>query len=279
MLAGRSNVGKSTLLNALVGTKIAIMSSKPQTTRQPVRGVLNEERGQIVFVDTPGIFLGKKDVLSKRLNEYVKQSLEGIDGIVYVVDPTRQGGEEEAYIQKLLRASDVPIFLAVNKSDMPLIMRPFFDEVRMYDVGQKATFEVSAMTRTNLNHLLDALFEALPEGEPFYPDTQQITDLTHKQWLEELIREKAFDNLGQELPYLIHVELHELEKRDNGSLFIQGTIYTTEENHKGMIIGRKGQKLKEIGSAARKELETATGSKVYLDLNVKVDPKWRERFR
>lgn len=277
MLAGRSNVGKSTLLNTLVGSKVAIMSPKPQTTRHPVRGVLHDERGQIVFVDTPGLFLGKKDAVSKRLNELVKESLEGIDAIVYVVDPTRAPGNEEERMQAILKATDIPIILAVNKKDLPKKQKPYLDEARAIDVGQVGSAEVSAKTHANLNLVVDKLFEILPEGEPFYPDLQ-ITDMKHKEWLEELIREKCFIALNQELPYSIKVVVDEIEK-ENGRNTIEATIYTTEERYKGMIIGKGGRMLKEIGIAARKELEAVTGDRMYLDLRVKVDPKWPQRFR
>ncbi|HWR00211.1 MAG TPA: GTPase Era [Candidatus Methylomirabilis sp.] len=278
ILAGRSNVGKSTLLNALVGTKVAIMSPKPQTTRHPVRGVLHDPRGQIVFVDTPGVFLGKKDLVSRRLNEIVKESLDGIDAIVYVVDPTRGPGPEEDLIRQTLKSAKKPILYLVNKADLPKKNRPFLDTYRAVDVGQEGSAEVSAKTRKNLNLVVDKLFELLPEGEPFYPE-MQLTDMAHKEWLEELIREKCFHALEQELPYSVKVEVEDIEERDDGSRYVAATVWTTDDRYKGMIVGARGQKLKEIGSATRNELETVTGTKVYLELTVKVDPKWQQRFR
>ena len=219
ILAGRSNVGKSTLLNALVGTKVAIISPKPQTTRHPVRGVLHDPRGQIVFVDTPGVFLGKKAAVSKRLNEIVKESLEGIDAIVYVVDPTRGPGPEEDLIRQTLKSARKPILYLVNKADLPKKDRPFLDAYRAVDVGQEGSAEVSAKTHKNLNLIVDKLFELLPEGEPFYPE-MQLTDLAHKEWLEELIREKCFHALEQELPYSVKVEVDEIEERDGGTKYV-----------------------------------------------------------
>lgn len=278
ILAGRSNVGKSTLLNALVGTKVAIMSPKPQTTRHPVRGVLHDPRGQIVFVDTPGVFLGKKDAVSKRLNEIVKESLEGIDAVVYVVDPTRGPGPEEDLIRQTLKSAKKPILYLVNKADLPKKDRPFLDAYRAVSVGQEGSAEVSAKTHKNLNLVVDKLFELLPEGEPFYPE-MQLTDLAHKEWLEELIREKCFHALEQELPYSVKVEVEDIEERRDGTKYVAATVWTTDDRYKGMIVGARGQKLKEIGTATRKELETATGMKVYLELRVKVDPKWQQRFR
>jgi GTP-binding protein Era len=278
ILAGRSNVGKSTLLNALVGSKVAIMSPKPQTTRHPVRGVMHDPRGQIVFVDTPGVFLGKKDHLSKRLNDIVKESLDGIDAILYVVDPARAPGEEEEMIQKMLKAAKVPILYLVNKGDLTEKQRPYLEHYQSVDVGQDGSCDVSALTHKNLNLVVDKLFEMLPEGEPFYPDLQ-ISDMAHKEWLEELIREKCFFALQQELPYSIKVRVEDIEEREDGSRYIQATILTTEDRYKGMIVGAKAKKLKEIGMAARKELETVTGGKVFLELTVKVDEKWQQKFQ
>lgn len=277
VLAGRSNVGKSTLLNALIGSKVAIMSPKPQTTRHPVRGILNDPRGQIVFVDTPGVFLGKKDAVSKRLNEFVKEQLEGIEAIIYVTDPTRALGPEEEFIQELLRQANIPIILAINKSDLPATRRPSLELMRAIDVGQRATVECSAMRDTGLKTLVDELFKLLPEGEAYYPEFQ-LTDLDQKTWVAELIREKIFHHLEEELPYAIAVDVEEDELQDNGVRRIEATILSSEERYKGMIIGAKGSMLKAIGSDVRRELELASDQRVFLNLTVKVDPKWPVRF-
>lgn len=277
MLAGRSNVGKSTLLNSLIGSKIAIVTPKPQTTRQPIRGVLHDPRGQIVFVDTPGVFLGKKDRVSKVLNEFVAETLDGVDAILYVMDPTRASGPEEEHIQRLLRASRLPKFAVVNKADLPAKDRPHAAACGAVDIGQTGTFVVSALRGRDLNRVVDALFAILPESEPHYPELQ-LTDLSHNQWLEELIREKVFLRLDQEIPYSIKVALDELETRPDGSRYIQATIWTTQERYKKMVIGARATKIKEISMAARKEIEAVTGFKAYLELRVKVDPKWPERF-
>lgn len=280
MLAGRSNVGKSTLLNALVGSKIAIVTSKPQTTRHPIRGILHDARGQLVFIDTPGVFLGQKDFVSKRLNDIVRETLDGVDIIVYVVDPTREPGPEEELMQKLLRAASAPIIFAIHKMDLKRTRRVaprYIDSYRALDVGQRATLELSAINPKNLNLLVDALFALAPEGVMHYPDLQ-LTDLSHNQWLEELIREKIFLHLEKELPYSTRVSLEELTVRQDGSRFIAATIWTTHERYKPMIIGKKGMMLKRIGSAARKEIEMVTDTKTFLQLTVKVDPKWQERF-
>lgn len=276
VLAGRSNVGKSTLLNALVGTKVAIVTPKPQTTRRPVRGILHDPRGQIVFVDTPGIFLGKKDVLSQRLNALVREQLEGIDLVVYVMDPTRSAGEEEEDIRKLLRKLPVPIITVINKSDLSDVEKPALEEMRAADVGQRLTLEISAMKRHDLNRLVDAMFTFLPEGEEYYP-ARQLTDLSHDDWLAEVIREKCFLRLDKELPYSIHVEITDAEAAP-GKRRIAAVIWTTDDRYKKMVIGAKGAMIRQIGTDARKEIEAATGDKVYLELEVKTDPKWPQRF-
>ncbi|MFA6446751.1 MAG: GTPase Era [Patescibacteria group bacterium] len=277
VLAGRSNVGKSTLLNALIGTKIAIVTPKPQTTRLPVRGILHDKRGQIVFVDTPGVFLGRKDALSKRLNQSVKESLNGIDAIVYIVDPTRMPGKEEELIQKLVRAAKLPIILAINKIDTPPKDLPALRELRQISIDQLKTIEVSAVKGKNLNRLVDALFEILPEGEKYYPDLQ-ITDLGHQQWIEEVIREKVFLALEQELPYTVKVVVEDVKIRANGGRFIDAVVFTTNDRYKRMIIGAGASMIKRIGIMARKELEGALNVSVHLSLDVKVDARWQENF-
>lgn len=280
MLAGRSNVGKSTLLNAIVGSKIAIVTPKPQTTRFPIHGVLHDPRGQLVFIDTPGIFLGKRDRVSKRLNEVVHTTLRGIDAIVYVADPTRAIGAEEEFIQRLLRAANTPIILVLNKRDLVQgrgAKSLTLNAARSIDVGQRVTIELSARTKYNLNLLVDALFTLMPEGAAYYPE-RQLTDLSHAKWIEELIREKVFLVLEEEVPYTIKVSLDGMHERPNGSRMLQATIWTTQERYKKMIVGARGATVKRIGATARKEIELATGAKAFLELRVKVDPKWQERF-
>lgn len=271
-------MGKSTLLNALIGTKVAIITPKPQTTRHPVRGVLHDPRGQIVFVDTPGVFLGKKDHVSTRLNDIVREQMNGIDAIVYVMDPTRAPGAEEEKIQTLLRAQAVPIIAVINKSDLAGAAKPFEKQCREADVGQRVTLDISAQKNKNMTALVDALFAVLPEGEAYYPD-QQMTDVSHEQWIGEIIREKLFLQLEQELPYSVRVEVTSVEKRKNDMEYVAATIWTTDDRYKGMIIGAKGARLKSVGSAARKEIELAMNQKVFLDIIVDVDAKWQERFQ
>lgn len=278
VLVGRSNVGKSTLLNTIVGTKVAIVTPKAQTTRHPVRGIYTDERGQMVFVDTPGFFLGKKDLVSVRLNELAKQQLDGIEAIVYVMDPTREPGQEEEHIQNLLRTLSIPKIAVINKCDLPLEKRPATQQFKAVDVGQRVTLELSALTHNDVNRLLNELFTLMPTGEAFYPDAQ-LTDIPQKEWLEELIREKVFLHVREEVPYSIHVEVTEVESLPSGGLLVEATIFTTEERYKGMIIGKGASMLKAIGSDARHELEQARDEHVRINLHVDVDPKWPQRFQ
>jgi GTP-binding protein Era len=273
VLIGRSNVGKSTLINALVGTKVAITSPKPQTTRQTIHGVLHDPRGQIVFVDTPGVFERAKDILTTHLNRTAKSALEGIDVIVYVVDPTREIGNEEKIVQRMISASSAPKILAINKIDLkgaPHLGR-YRDLKDLYD----ETVEISARRAVNLVPLIDKIFELLPYGEPFYPEFQ-FSNMEHKTWLSELIREKVFIQTHSEIPFSANVIIDEEEDRDNGMLYIKARIQTTAPQYKKMIIGAGGRKIKEIGSAARKELQQILNKKIYLELEVEVEPRWQE---
>lgn len=275
VLVGRSNVGKSTLLNALVGTKVAITSPKPQTTRYALQGIVHDPRGQIVFVDTPGIFEYAGNRLTESLNKEAKAALEGIDVIVYVVDPTREIGNEEKIVQRLISGAKVPKILAINKSDLKRarFLENYRDLADRYD----QTIEISALHRVNLKPLMDAVFEYLPVGESFYPEFQ-FSNIEHDQWLTELIREKIFIQMHSEIPFSTKVELIEHAERKNGILFIKVRILTTAPQYKKMIIGAGGRKIKEIGSAARKELEQILDKKVYLELEVNVEPRWIEHL-
>ncbi|MBI2483046.1 GTPase Era [Candidatus Uhrbacteria bacterium] len=278
VLVGRSNVGKSTLLNTLVGTKVAITSPKPQTTRDIIRGILNDPRGQIVFVDTPGVFEHARDPLTRQINATARKALAGVDVVVYVVDPTRAIGTEEHRVHALLRNSDRPKILAINKADLHERARPHRDAYHDLVFGEQdplftAEFDVSALRRQNLNLLIDQIFTLLPDGEPMYPEGQ-VTDVPREFWLAELIREKVFLQMHQEIPYSTNVEVDEAASRADGTLYVRARILTTDDRYRKMLIGSGGRRIKEMGSMARKELETAMARKVYLDLKVETDPRW-----
>ncbi|MDD5251618.1 MAG: GTPase Era [Patescibacteria group bacterium] len=275
VIVGRSNVGKSTLLNALVGTKIAITSVKPQTTRDVIHGVVHDPRGQIVFADTPGLFTHVPDTLTSLLNEKVRDSLAGVDAMLYVVDATRHVGDEEKAIHRLVALARVPKILVLNKSDR---QQPFKDEYLVWSDEFDRVVEISAVDAKGIKPLLEAIFEILPaEGVPLYPEGQ-LTNVDNDFWFAELVREKIFNALGDELPYTTTVEIDETADRPNGMLYVKAIILTTALRYKRMIIGHKGRMIKEIGATARKEIEIVTGRKVFLDLEVRVDERWPERF-
>lgn len=271
IIIGRSNVGKSTLLNALVGTKLSIVTNKPQTTRMNVHGIVNNEEGQIVFVDTPGVLKGKHAGLTGAMIERVKEALHGIDVIIYVVDPTKAIGAEERYTLSLIRGTSVPKILVINKSD--LNKKPYLEDFIALGAEEfDNTIELSAEEGTHIKSLVNAVYEVLPEGEPMYPDTQR-TNLTKEQWVAELIREKALHESRAELPYQMTVIVDSIEQKE--SMFvISARILVSADRYKKMLIGAGGRTIKEIGSVARKELEGILDGRVYLDLEVESDERW-----
>lgn len=279
-LVGRSNTGKSTLLNALVGTKVAITTPKPQTTRQAIQGVLHGEEGQIIFVDTPGIFRKRRDAVTSRMNAAAKGALEDVDLVLYVVDPTRAIGEEEEDILQLIGDVKSAKLLVINKIDEP---RPrYLEDYRALAPDFAGVVEVSALKGTHLKSLLKAIYDRLPEGEAVYPE-HQVTNVDNKTWYAELIREKLFMALYQEVPYTIAVEVDEIEMRPSKggkeTLYIKARILTDNDQHKRMIIGAGGAMIRKVGTAVRKELEHIQGKPCFLDLEVVTDPHWPERMQ
>lgn len=275
VLIGRSNAGKSTLINSLVGTKVAITSPRPQTTRYAVHGVVNDDRGQIVFVDTPGIFLEAHDHLTKSLLKAAGEATRDIDVVLYIADPTRAIGNEEHVALRLLESVKKPKILVLNKADVK--KPPYKDEY--LELGSKfdAVAEVSAKFGKYLGELKDKVMEFLPEGEPYYPPGQ-VSNLEQKQWLSELIREKVFLQTHQEVPYNVAVEIEEIDERENGMVYLKANILTSAPRYKKILIGAHGRRVKEIGQATRRELEAIWGKKVFLDLEVVVEEKWAERL-
>ena len=275
VLIGRSNVGKSTLLNTIVGTKIAATSFRAQMTRNIIHGVVNTSEGQAVFVDTPGIFKDKKDSLTAKLINKAKDSLEGVDLIVYVVDPSREIGDEERYVHGLIRHMDIPKILVINKSDLPKDKKKHLPEYEAIEGDFEGVFRLSALRASHIQPLKEKVMELMPEGELTYPD-QQLTNIDNNFWVAEIIREKTFSVLDKEIPYSISVEVDKIE--DKPDIFvITARILTDAERYKKMIIGSKGSKIKEIGQMARKELEQSLNKKVFLELEVVVDKHWVER--
>lgn len=271
VLVGRSNVGKSTLLNALVGHKLSIVTIVPQTTRSIIHGVYEDERGQIIFVDTPGVLKGSHGALTGTLLKKVQESLHDIDVILYVVDPTRQIGGEERYILSLLRAARVPIVMVLNKADLRDHDRVYRDSYVELETDLFAHIvEVSAATGKHLGTLMDVVYELLPEGAPLYADGIK-TNLSKEQWVAELIREKLLHVSRDEVPYETQVIVDRIDERPEITM-ITARILASADRYKKMIIGRDGRTVKEIGTVARKELEQILNQKIFLELEVETDP-------
>lgn len=274
-LLGRSNSGKSTLLNSLVGTKVAITTPKAQTTRDLIQGVIHDERGQAVLIDTPGFFHKAHDVLTAKMTQKAKESVSGADLILYVVDPEKEIKEEESTLLAWIKNLKLPKILVINKIDVykPRFLGDYQDLAEYFD----ETIEVSAAKKKHLKPLKDLIFKYLPVGEPYYPD-YQMTSMENKTWFAELIREKVFLLMGEEIPYHIKVDVSEIARRDNGLIFIKADILTARLGHKKMLIGAGGRRIKQIGSLVRKELEQILDNKVYLELEVLVKENWVEDF-
>ncbi len=277
-ITGRPNAGKSTLLNHIIGEKVAIVSSKPQTTRTKILGVKSGEDYQLVLIDTPGIHK-PHNKLGKRMEKYIYTATQDIDALVYVIDCNIKDSELELEKEALrgLKTTDAPVVLAVNKIDTipKLQLLPVLDKLKdLYDFSD--IVPISAQKGNNLNALFDKLKEFLPEGPKFFSD-DIITDQPERQIVSEFIREKALRLLNKEIPHGIAVEIEKMKKKDNGSYEILAAIYCERQSHKGIIIGKGGEKLKQIGSQARADIERVLGEKVYLELWVRVKDDWRNR--
>lgn len=276
-LIGRPNVGKSTLVNNIIGTKVAITSPKPQTTRFPIEGLYEDDRGQIIFVDTPGIFKKAKDQVSKKINKKALEPFDKkVDVVLYVIDHTRNRDFEEAKVLGIVRKLEVPVILVYNKVDVeeptyrPLyaFMEEEFDKV----------VNVSALEEKHLKHLVDVIFEMLPEKEHPLVNRDEFVypalNIDSRTFIAELIREKVFLRTRKEVPYTTTVVVDEVTERDEKTTYIRARVLTLDNTYKKMLIGAGGRRIKEIGSMSRKELELATGRKIYLDLTVEVDRHW-----
>ena len=278
-LVGRPNVGKSSLVNALLKTKVAIVSPKPQTTRNAVRCIYNDDRAQIVFTDTPGIHL-PKNKLGKFLSEAVFDALENADAVCYMVEAgdKKIGGEDVEALSRLA-GIDRPVILVVNKCDGQTIdpSRAFalYGDARPF-AGRVA---LSARSGKGVSNLVDFLLQFLPEGEPWY-DPDILMDGTERFMAGEIVREKALAFLHDEVPHCVAVEVEEYkspdEYPDRNKLYIRASLIVETSGQKGILIGASGATLKKIGQAARADLEKTTGHSVYLELWVKVSPKWRQ---
>ncbi len=274
---GRPNVGKSTLINALLGQKVAAVSPRPQTTRRRQLGILTVENLQIVFVDTPGIH-NPRHKLGEFLNQEAEEALEGVDVILWLVDASVEPTEEDARIASLLNgiSPQTPRMLILNKMDL---VKPDEESARAEAYSkmwsQAQVQKVSAVKRIGLGQLLEALTNLLPERPPEFPE-EQITDVYEKDIAADLVREACLFKLRDEVPHGLAVRIDEFKERENGMAYIAATIFVERESQKGIVIGEGGKMLKAIGSAARKEIEEMGGRRVFLELRVKVEKDWRD---
>jgi len=278
-IVGRPNVGKSTLLNRLIETKLSIVSDKPQTTRNRILGVRTTPEVQIVFLDTPGIHRpGYR--LNQRMMEAVYSSIRDVDILIHMVDASEKYGKGEKYVLEMIKDSGKTAFLALNKVDIInkgklLPVMEFYSSQNVYH----EIIPISALDGTNTDLLLDRMTQHLPEGEQLYPE-DTITDRNERFLVGELIREKVLASTRQELPYSTAVQIEEFEESRRAESFVRITasIVVDKPTQKKIVIGRAGQMIKQIGIEARKDIETFLGvDKVYLALNVKVVPGWRDR--
>ncbi len=285
-IVGKPNVGKSTLLNNLLGTKVSIISPKAGTTRMRIIGVKNldePEKAQIIFLDTPGIYEPKKkDVLGHSMVETAKQSLEEADVILFMIDATEgwRTRDEEIY-QNFIKPLGKPVIVVINKIDKlgpAKMVLPLIEEIHKKHPELMEIVPISALKGANLKELIKTILKYLPEGEPLFPE-DMVTDLPLRLLAAEIVREKAMMLTREEVPTSIAVKIDEIKKGDKNPnmLVIRGEIIVDRENLKPIIIGKKGQRLKEIGKRARQELELILGRPVYLELWVKVVPDWRRR--
>lgn len=274
-LIGRPNAGKSTLINTLLGKKVVIISDKPQTTRNRIQCILTEERGQVIFFDTPGIHKPKH-----RLGEYMNTAaitaLKGVDVAVYVVDASVSHGRGEEYVLDIIRKSEIPCILALNKIDL---IKENAIQAKIDEYSKLADFKeivpISALKAENTGKLLDLIFAELPPGPLYYP-ADEITDQPEKFILAELIREKLLALTREEIPHSLAVVVETMEEKK--SLIKVGAVILVErDSQKGIVIGKNGSLLKEVGRLAREDMENLLGSKVFLELWVKVKKDWRNQ--
>jgi GTP-binding protein Era len=273
-LAGRPNVGKSTLLNGIVGTKVAIVSNRPQTTRRAIRGIATTEEWQLVLVDLPGV-QRPRDALTERMQRRMEQELEGSDAALLVLNADQGAGPGDRFIADAIRNAGVPSAVAVNKVDLLSRARTLqaLEAAASLDLDGEI-FPVSARTGAGVPELVDALVGLMPEGDFLYPPEER-TDLSERVRLAELIREQVLARTREEIPHAVEVEIDEMNEREDGLLTIEARVWAETESQKAILIGAGGRMVRAIGTGARKEIEALTGRHVHLDLSVRVRKGWR----
>ena len=273
-IVGKTNAGKSTLLNNILGQKIAITSRKPQTTRHRFLGIKTEGLNQIIFVDTPGFHSGQKRALNRYMNKVASNAMRGVDIVLYVVDSLKWGEEDFSRVQSI--SEETTIILVVNKVDKledKNLLLPFIEERSKEDIFSNI-IPISALKDIGIDELLNSICNKLPEGDHLYPE-DQVTDISEKFLASEIIREKCINRLGDELPYRISISIERFSEL-NGITHIDSAIFVEKQSQKGMLIGKSGSQLKAIGTSSRKELEKLLDTKVMLKTWVKVKSGWSD---
>lgn len=275
-IIGRPNVGKSTFMNRVIGHKIAIMSDKAQTTRNKIQGVMTREDAQIIFLDTPGIHKPKHK-LGDYMMRVAKNTLSEIDAIMFMVNVNEDIGCGDEYIMEMLKNVKTPVFLVLNKIDLvhPDALMPKIEKYKTY-MDFTEIVPISALEGLNVDHFIDVLKDYLPEGPKYYPD-DQISDHPEQFVVGEIIREKILHLTSEEIPHAIGVNVDRMIKESEERVRIEATIFVERDSQKGIVIGKGGKKLKEVGKRARRDIEMLLGSKVYLELWVKVQKDWRNK--
>ncbi|MEK3954018.1 GTP-binding protein Era [Psychrobacillus psychrotolerans] len=278
-IIGRPNVGKSTFLNRVIGQKIAIMSDKPQTTRNKVQGVLTLENSQMIFIDTPGIHIPKHK-LGDFMLKVAKNTLREVDVIIFMVNAVEPRGKIDEYIMEMLENNETPVFLVINKIDQ-VHPEKLVDIIESYT--KKYNFAevlpISALQGNNVEKLLETIQSYLPQGPQYYP-ADQVTDHPERFIISELIREKVLHLTREEIPHSIAVVIDKIKKEEDTEkdmIRVSATIIVERDSQKGIVIGKKGALLKEVGTRARKDIEMLLGTNVYLELWVKVQKDWRNK--
>ncbi|MUV07374.1 GTPase Era [Planococcaceae bacterium Storch 2/2-2] len=275
-IVGRPNVGKSTLLNRFVGQKIAIMSDKAQTTRNKIQGVVTSDHSQIVFIDTPGIHK-PKHALGDFMVRTAKRTIPDVDVVLFMVNATQKIGPGDRFVIDLLKRTEEPVFLVINKIDqvhpdeLPGIVASYEDE---YDFAE--IVPISALEGNNVDRLYELIESYLQEGPQYYPD-DQVTDHPERFIIAEFIREKVLHHTREEIPHSVAVAIEKIEREENGKLHIMANVIVERSSQKGILIGKGGTMMKRVGTEARRDIERLLGSKVYLELWVKVQKDWRNK--
>lgn len=277
-IIGRPNVGKSTFLNRVIGQKIAIMSDKPQTTRNKIQGVYTTNESQIVFIDTPGIHKPKHK-LGDFMMKVAQNTLKEVDVVLFMINAEEGYGRGDEFIIEKLQNTKTPVFLIINKIDQihPDQLLPLIDQYRAY-YPFKEIIPISALQGNNVDTLLEQIESYLPAGPQYYP-ADQVTDHPERFIISELIREKVLHLTREEIPHSVAVVIDAIERRDNNqSIYVSATVIVERDSQKGIVIGKQGKMLKEVGQRARVDIEALLGTKVFLELWVKVQKDWRNKM-